>query len=180
MHACFHAPGSPGSPEKSEQLLERKVHQGGQSKTVIVTLVYLLVTWFTDRDLLAIEHTKDLIEADWLPLLGQFAEMSNVVHHDLRLLVGFPTDATGFPSFRACSHSGRQNEHVHIGLASSLKGFSVLGPILIEKETNFSVAFPVFSCHFNAEVLAKARNTFLIEVLCLHARVLASEKRRIC
>jgi hypothetical protein len=106
--------------------------------------------------LLAIEHTKDLIEADWLPLLGQFAEMSNVVHHDLRLLVGFPTDATGFPSFRACSHTGRQNEHIHIGLASSLKGFSVLGPILVEKETNFSVAFPVFSCHLNAEILAKA------------------------
>lgn len=121
-----------------------------------MTLVYLLVAWFTDGDLFAIKHTKDLIEADWLPFLRELAEMANVMHHDLRLLIGFSTDTTGFSQFGACSHSGRQNEHVHIGLTPSLKGFPVLGPVLIEKETDFSVSFPILSCYFDAEILAKA------------------------
>jgi len=60
--------------------------------------VYLLVAWFTDRDLLAMKHTKDLIEADWLPFLRELAEMSNVIHHDLRLLAGVPQMQHGFPS----------------------------------------------------------------------------------
>jgi hypothetical protein len=61
-----------------------------------MALVYLLVAWFTYRDLLAVEHTKNLVETNWLPFLGQFAEMSNVMHHDLRLLGAFSTDTTRF------------------------------------------------------------------------------------
>ena len=76
-----------------------------QPETIIFPLVYLPMTLFTDRDWLAVEHPQNAIEAARFPFVRQFADMANVMHHDLSVLCRLSADATRLSQFGMGSHS---------------------------------------------------------------------------
>ncbi len=62
---------------------------------IIFSTMDFLMTDFADGNLLAVDRAENPIEPGRFPLVGELADMSNVMHGDLPRC--FPADATRFP-----------------------------------------------------------------------------------
>lgn len=62
---------------------------------IITSTMDFLMTAFANGNLLAVDRSENPIEPGRFPLVGELADMSNVMYDDLPRC--FPTDATWFP-----------------------------------------------------------------------------------
>jgi hypothetical protein len=62
----------------------------------VLSSLNAVMTCLTDRDLFPIEHPKDTVKACGLPLVGEFSDMPDVVHFNLRLVHRVATNAAWF------------------------------------------------------------------------------------
>ena len=97
----------------------------------------------TDRDLLSVDHPEDAVKAGGLPLIGEFPNVPDVVHDDLRLVRCVPTNAAGLGQLGAGSHVYLCADKVRVGMLGALEGIPVFGPVVVEVERDGLLLGPV-------------------------------------
>jgi hypothetical protein len=86
----------------------------------------------TDGDLFAVQHSQDAVEACRLPFVGEFPNVSNMVHDNW--LECLSTDAAGTPKLGARSHPRCNPYQIDIEDLSALECLSFFRPVMVPVE----------------------------------------------
>ena len=115
------------------------------------------MTYSTHGNLLSVDRPQNVVETCCYPFVGEFANVSNVVHDDLSYITA---DATWLAKFRASSHLDHCSYQVNIRVLSGLERVPFLGPVVVQVEADCPICFSPLPFNQNRKSFAKAFENF--------------------